>query len=179
MKKDSLKSVIVITVICIVIAALMAVINSVTAPMIDGANAKAEKEALFLVIDGAEDFERIEDVADLPESVTAVYSEVSGKGYAVMLQAKGYDSSNPMVIAVGIDNNGKLMKCHVVSCNGETSGIGTKVGTEGFLSQFVGADSELSGVDAISGATISSSAFIDAVEDAFRAYESVKEAAEK
>ncbi len=174
MKKDSLKSVIVITVICLVIAALMAVVNGVTAPMIDEANAKAEKEALFLVIDGAEDFERLEAKTNMPESVTAVYSEVSGKGYAVMLRAKGYDSSNPMVIAVGIDNDGKLTKCHVVSCNGETSGIGSKVSGEGFLSQFVGADSELAGVDAISGATISSSAFIEAVGDALRAYESVK-----
>ncbi len=177
MKKDSLKSVIVITVICLVIAALMAVINGVTAPMIADSNAKAEKEALFIVIDGAEDFKKIE-TEDLPDSVTAIYAETSGKGYAVMLGAAGYDSSNPMVIAVGIDNNGKLTKCHVVSCNGETSGIGSKVSGEDFLSQFIGADSELSGVDAISGATISSSAFIESVGDAFRAYEIVKEAAE-
>ncbi|MBO5416390.1 MAG: FMN-binding protein [Clostridia bacterium] len=178
MKKDSLKSVIVIAVICLVIAALMAAINGVTAPMIAEANAKAEKEALFLVIDGAEDFERVETDEELPESVVAVYSEVSGKGYAVMLNAKGYDSSNPMVIAVGIDNDGNITKCHVVSCNGETSGIGTKVSGEDFLSRFAGADEELDGVDTISGATISSSAFIDAVGDAFGAYEVAKEAAE-
>ncbi|MBQ7383880.1 MAG: FMN-binding protein [Clostridia bacterium] len=176
MKKDSLKSVIVLAVICLVIAALMAVINGVTAPVIDEANAKAEKEALFLVIDGAEDFEQVE-TDGLPESVVAVYSEVSGKGYAVMLNAKGYDSSNPMVIAVGIDNDGKLTKCHVVSCSGETSGIGTKVSGEDFLNLFEGADEKLEGVDAISGATISSSAFIDAVKDAFQAYEIAKEAA--
>ena len=44
MKKDSLKSIIVITVICLVIAALMAAINMVTAPMIAEANAKAQKD---------------------------------------------------------------------------------------------------------------------------------------
>ena len=178
MKKDSLKSIIVITVICLVIAALMAGINMVTAPMIAEANAKAEKEALFLVVDGAHDFLEVEaEEGALPESVTAVYRETTKKGYAVMLKAKGYDSSNPMVIAVGIDNDGKITKCHVVSCSGETSGIGTKVSSDGFLSLFAGKDLSLEGVDAISGATISSSAFINAVEDAFTAYEYAKEAA--
>ena len=175
MKKDALKSVIVITVICLVTAALMAVINGITAPMIADANSKAEKAALFEVIDGAQDFEALEPQAELPESVTAIYAETSGKGYAVMLAAKGYDSSNPMVIAVGIDDDGKLTKCHVVSCSGETSGIGSKVSELSFLDQFLGADKSLSDVDAISGATISSSAFIEAVGDAFVAYESVKE----
>lgn len=175
MKKGYVKSIIVLSVICLVIAALMAAINGVTAPMIEEANAKAEKAALFEVIDGAQDFEKIESEA-LPESVSAIYRETSDKGYAVMLRAKGYDSSNPIVIAVGIDAEGKLTKCHVVSCTGETSGIGTKVGTPEFLQQFVGKDKKLDGVDAISGATISSSAFISAVNDAFAAYETVKEA---
>ncbi len=179
MKKDSLKSIIVITVICLVIAALMAAVNSVTAPMIAEANAKAEKEALFVVLDGASDFSEVKaEEGELPESVTAVYRETSQKGYAVMLRAKGYDSSNPMVIAVGMDNEGNITKCHVVSCSGETTGIGTKVASDGFLSLFSGKGSSLDGVDAISGATISSSAFIAAVEDAFTAYEYAKGAAE-
>ncbi|MBQ8140277.1 MAG: FMN-binding protein [Clostridia bacterium] len=176
MKKDSLKSIIVITVICLVTAALMGAINSVTAPMIAEANAEAEKEALYLVLPDATDFTRVEaEEGELPETVTAIYSDVSGGGYAVMLSAKGYDSSNPMVIAVGIDNEGKITKCHVVSCSGETSGIGTKVSEASFLDAFVNSNKELEGVDAISGATISSSAFIEAVADAFEAYEFAKE----
>ena len=176
MKKDSLKSIIVITAICLVIAALMAAINSITSPMIAEANAKAEKEALFKVLPEAEDFAKVEDGIELPESVTAVYVETKGKGVAVMLSAKGYDSSNPMVIAVGIDAEGKITKCHVVSCNGETSGIGTKVNTPAFLDQFSGAGNGLEGVDTISGATISSSAFISAVKDALEVYQMTKEA---
>lgn len=176
MKKDSLKSIIVITAICLVIAALMAAINSITAPMIAEANAKAEKEALFTVLPDAEDFSKVDTDMELPESVTAVYAETKGRGYAVMLKAKGYDSSNPIVIAVGIDTEGKITKCHVVSCNGETSGIGTKVNTPAFLDQFSGADKSLGGVDTISGATISSGAFVSAVNDAFLVYEMTKEA---
>ena len=176
MKKESLKSIIVITAICLVVAALMAAVNLVTAPMIAQAKAEAEKEALFIALPSSEDFEEVDiSSASLPDSVNAVYSEISGLGYVVMLNAKGYDSSNPMVIAVGIDNDGNIVKCHVVSCNGETSGIGTKVNTPEFLSLFDGKDSALSDVDAISGATISSGAFISAVKDAFVAYEFAKE----
>jgi len=176
MKKDSLKSIIVITVICLVIAALMALTNSITAPMIAEANEKAEKEALFLVVSGATDFEKLE-VESLPETVTAVYRESTGKGYAVMLAAKGYDSSNPMVIAVGMTPEGILTKIEVVSCNGETSGIGTKVSEDSFLKLFAGKDRNLADVDTISGATISSTAFVNAVKDAFAAYDAVKEVA--
>lgn len=176
MKKDSLKSVIVITVICLVVAALLALTNSITAPMIAEANEAAEKEALFEVIPDAKDFTKLE-TEDLPETVSAIYRETEGAGYAAMLSIKGYDSSNPMSVAVGILPDGTLSSITVISCTGETSGIGTKVSGADFLSQFTGQNGTLEGVDAISGATVSSSAFIDAVRDAFVAYESVKEAA--
>ena len=166
-KNDSLKSLIVLISICLVIAVAMAVINSVTAPKIDEASKKAEQEALRTVLADATEFEKIE--GDYPETVKAVYFDMGGSGCAVMVSAKGYDSSNPMSIAVGVGNDGKIVKVHVVSCSGETTGIGTKVSEEGFLSLFTGADSSMSGVDAISGATISSSAFIDAVADACEA----------
>lgn len=176
MKKDSLKSVIVITVICLVVAALLALTNSITAPMIAKANEAAEKEALFGVLPNATDFTRL-TVEDLPETVTAIYRETEGEGYAAMLRIKGYDSSNPMTVAVGILPDGTLCNIVVVSCTGETSGIGTKVSGEDFLKQFEGKTGALEGVDAISGATISSSAFIRAVRDAFTAYDIVKEVA--
>ena len=109
------------------------------------------------------------------ESVTALYRDTAGNGYVAMLSAKGYDSSNPMKIAVGFDANGRVLRCHVISCTGETSGIGTKVANEDFLASFEGADAALSEVDAISGATISSSAFIEAVREGAGAVALVKE----
>ena len=82
-----------------------------------------------------------------------------------MLSVKGYDSSNPMSVAVGFDGNGEIIKCSVISCAGETKGIGSKVADDGFLSLFVG-KKDVSSVDTISGATISSTAFKEAIEDA-------------
>lgn len=169
----SVKSLIVLLAICLIIAVAMAAINLVTAPKIAEAERQAEQEALRDVLADAVGFETV--VGDYAESVDAVYRDTAGSGYAVMLSAKGYDSSNPMQIAAGFDADGRLLKCVVVSANGETSGIGTKVTEESFLSQFSGARSDLDGVDTISGATISSTAFVKAVEDAFAAVRLAKE----
>lgn len=173
-KNDFLKSFLVLVTICLVIAVAMAAVNLITAPKIEEAERQAEKTALRTVLAEAEDLEVIE--GDFSDSVSAVYRDTAGCGYAVMLAAKGYDSSKPMKIAAGFDKEGRLLACSVVSASGETSGIGTKVTEDAFLGQFQSGLSDLSGVDAISGATISSSAFLSAVEDAFAAVRSVKEA---
>jgi electron transport complex protein RnfG len=52
--------------------------------------------------------------------------------------------------------------------------MGSKITEEPFAGQFPGKDAALDGVDVISGATISSKAFISAVKDAFTAYEIVR-----
>lgn len=172
--RDAGKSILVLSVICLVIAVAMAAINLVTAPKIEEANRKAEQEALQTVLPTAESFEAVEGVYGA--SVTALYRDSAGSGYVALLSAKGYNSSDPMTVAVGFDTNGTVLRCHVVSCTGETSGIGTKVTEESFLSSFVGADERLDGVDAISGATISSSAFIEAVREGAEAVQmAVKE----
>ena len=173
MKKDTLKSVVVLTAICLVIAIAMSATNLLTAPIIKEAQEKAEKEALFIVLPTGHDFEKLE-LDGLSENVSAIYRDVDGSGYAIMLSVAGYDASKPMSIAVGISNEGRISSCYVVSCSGETSGIGTKIAGEDFLYSFVGVDETLLGVDAISGATISSSAFIEAVRDAFDAFKIAK-----
>lgn len=164
-KNDSLKSIIVLVSICIVIGAAMAGINMITKDRIAAVQAEKEAKALETVLPENEGFEKLEGIQDLPDSVVAVYRDKDGEGIAMLLKASGYDASNPISIAVGF-NNGAITKCYVISCTGETSGIGTKVKGEGFLSSFDG-KSDMDGIDTISGATISSSAFLEAVEDAF------------
>lgn len=171
-KNDSLKSIIVLVSICIVIGAAMAGVNMLTAERIAAVQAKKEAEALQSVLPENEGFTKLEDVKDLPDSVSAVYRDNDGEGIAMLLSASGYDASNPISIAVGFNNDGSITKCYVISCSGETSGIGTKVKGEGFLSTFDG-KSDMDGIDTISGATISSSAFLSAVEDAFEVLKTI------
>ena len=176
MKKmnSSVKSIIVLVSICLIIALAMAAVNMITAPKIEEATAEAEEAALSEVLCENGGFEKVE-LDTKPESVREVYRDLDGEGWVALLSVKGYDASNPMSVAVGFTNGGEIVKCHVISASGETSGIGSKVTGEDFLSQFSTKNSELDGVDAISGATISSSAFIDAVRESFDAINKAQE----
>ena len=176
-KNDSLKSIIVLVSICTVIGAAMAGINMLTADRIAAVQAEKEAKALETVLPENAGFEKLEDIPELPESVVAVYRDNDGEGIAMLLSASGYDASNPISIAVGFNNDGSITKCYVISCTGETSGIGTKVKNESFLSQFDG-KGDMGGVDTISGATISSSAFLGAIEDAFDVIKTINTNAE-
>ena len=171
---SSVKSIIVLVAICLFIAIAMAAVNMVTAPKIAEATEAAQKEALSAVVPENGGFEKME-LDGLPESVSDVYRDLDGEGYVALLSVKGYDASNPMSVAVGFTGEGVITKCHVISASGETSGIGSKVTGEDFLSQFDSKDKELDGVDAISGATISSSALIDAVRESFDAIRQAQE----
>lgn len=174
-KKKSFKEIflpiIVLVSICAVIAAAMAAINAITAPKIEEDHKKKEQEALSIVVPNNQGFTKWEHDG-LPESVLGVYSDNGSASLAVMLSVKGYDSSNPMSVAVGFDENAKIIKCSVISCSGETKGIGSKVSDESFLSRFYGeSNMSVANVDTISGATISSSAFKQAILDACKAVE--------
>lgn len=174
MKRNSAwKSLLVMVVICLVIAVAMAAINMITAPRIEAADREAEEQALFTVLETAVSFEKLE--GDFSEEITAIYRDTGNSGYVAMVSAKGYDSSNPMKVAIGFSADGRILRCHVISCSGETTGIGTKVSEQEFLDQFVGADAAHASADAISGATISSSALIRAVQNACVALQEILE----
>lgn len=162
--KEFFLPIIVLVAICVVIAALMAAVNLITAPKIEDVQKQKEAEALAVVLPENQGFEQL-TVSNAPESVVGVYKDNGSACMAVMLSVKGYDSSKPMSVAVGFGEDGKITKCSVISCLGETKGIGTRVSNEDFLSSFNGKE-DVSSVDSISGATISSSAFKAAVADA-------------
>lgn len=173
MKNSMIQSVVVLTVICFVVSAALAVTNHFTAPIIEKAAAEAAREALFEIFPNAEDFEALTG-KEVSDSVKAVYRETSGQGYVIELTAVGYGGgASPISMVVGIDNDGKILRTVIISCSGETPGKGDVIAGEAFLSQFIGKDESLSDVSAVSGATISTAAVISAVQDAFAAYKEV------
>lgn len=170
MKNSSLKSIVVLTLICIVVSALLAVTNFFTAPIIAEADRGAANAALMEVIPGAIDFEELTGET-VPDVVTAVYRETSGKGYAIQLAAIGYGGvSSPISAVVGIDTEGLIIGVKVISYSGETPGKGDVIVNESFLSQFVGKNSNLTDVNIIAGSTYSTAGLINAVREAFAAY---------
>ena len=79
-------------------------------------------------------------------------------------KAVGYGGEIEAIVAV--DHEGKIKDLMIVGSS-ETEGIGTRITEEGFMEAFKGKDiSTVDEVDAISGATISSKAAVEAVKQA-------------
>lgn len=172
--KEIIKPIAVLAAICMVVTALLAFINSVTAPIIKEADEKAAAEARAEVLREADEFEPIE--VDLPEGVTEAYRAKNGVGYVFMLTTKGYGGDINLIC--GIKSDGTIESTQTLN-HSETSGIGSRVvdNDSGYRQNYVGKTQEdYDSVDAVSGATISSKAYKKAIAAAFEAYNTVKEA---
>ena len=140
-----------LTVISLVVAALLGVVNMVTEDKIDAINAEKTNQALAAVA-----------AASAYGTLDSMY-EMSTGGYAMKIVASGSQGSIEMI--VGVDGNKALTGVSVVS-HSETGGIGTKVvnndpNTAGtpVLDQFIGMSGSGSlvvgkTVTPISGATV-------------------------
>lgn len=170
---EIIKPVLVLVSICLVVTALLAYINSVTSPIIAKAEEEKTQQAMTEVLSEADSFEKLE-IGNLPERVTEAYFATNGAGYVFMLTTKGYGGD--MKLICGMDADGVIEQCKTLS-HAETSGLGSKTAEDPYRNQYCGKSAETLGeVDAITGATISSNAYKNAIEDAFKAYDIVTEA---
>ena len=104
--KNYIKSVISLTIICAIVASLLAVTNAITAPIIEEKASAAADEALLVVLPDGEGFTQL-DISGytLPATVTDVYTTTNG-GCVVKLLTVGYGAD--MVIMCGINANGEI-----------------------------------------------------------------------
>ena len=159
-----------LTIIALVVAALLGVVDMVTHDKIDAINVEKTNQALAAVAPEGAEFTPVE-LSDAAVAAAAAYGtldsmyEMSTGGYAMKIVASGSQGSIEMI--VGVDANKALTGVSVVN-HSETGGIGTKVvnndpNTAGtpVLDQFIGmsgAGSLVVGktVTPISGATVTS-----------------------
>lgn len=159
--KLNIKSVVVLTTICIVVSALLSVTNYFTAPVIEENKAAAANASLAVVMPDAAGFEEIELGADAPATVQHLYKETSGLGFVATLATTSQYSSGDMGITVAIGMDGRISGITLTSYY-ESKDFGAD-----YPQTYVGADSALGGVDTFAGVTYSSVALKDAVTDAF------------
>jgi len=149
-------------IICLLSSGLLAVVNALTAPKILAQGLEQEQKTLSEVLPNAKKFEAVSS-----ENGEIVYYKGFDEsnnliGVAFKAQGKGY--SSVIQTMAGITLDGKIVAIKVINQN-ETPGLGTKITQMEFTDQFKNQDSqELSGVEAITGATISSSALIHSVK---------------
>ena len=157
-----------------VVAAALAGINAVTAPIIQRLNWEKTQAAIEAVLPGGGEEVAYTDDTGL---VTCVYQ--GENGYAVQVEPSGFDGAITMMVGIGAD--GSVLGISIID-QSETAGLGavcaanTSAG-EAFRQQFVGMSGSLAvtkdggEVDAITSATITSRAVTNGVNAALRCVE--------
>ncbi len=159
--------------ICLVASFVLAATYKLTAPKIEAQRISQEKEALKGLLPEAEEF--VEKQKERFKEPAMIYYEGIKDnriiGYILKVKAKGYGGDIDML--VGICPVGAIQGIEVLSQQ-ETPGLGSRI-TEirqgekkpWFLEQFkarLAKDLDMSGIQAISGATISSAAVLEGVK---------------
>jgi len=155
--------------VCISVIAL-SIINSVTEDKIEETKQQAIDDMLEEQFPEMDDSEYDDDI-----EVYSVLAEGSVVGYAFMTEATGYGGSIDILVALKnttLEDGDIVLRGISVISHTETPGLGAKIEEVSFSGQFKGVNlndvllTEDGGkIDAISGATISSSAVVDAVYD--------------
>ncbi len=160
--KKSIKSIIVLVGICTVMTVLLALVNSITAPIIQENQNAAANAALLEVMPEGKNFEAVDLSAyELPATVTQAHKEEGG-GFVIQLTTTGY--GNNFVIICGVRADGTVSGAKCLSST-ETLGKEKTYG-ESFTDKNA---EQVAAVETISGATKTTQAYKDAIKDAINA----------
>ena len=195
-KESTLRSMVLcLFLVCLVCSALLGGVYVLTKGKIDQEQIKKTNNAIALVtpeFDNAPSSEKMS--VEIDGKDIAVYpARKDGKtvGYAVeSFTSKGFSGTiNIMVgfdigtinIMVGFDMEGNIVGTSVIS-HSETPGLGAKMTEPAFYSQFIGKNpasfklgvrKDGGDVDAITASTITSRAYCDAVDRAYRVFQTI------
>ena len=146
-------------------------------------NASAFAEALALIQSTTLEEIDISAYPDLSKTVISAQKTSSGN-YIVETKGAGYGikggneyhpaSGEYIIVRVSMTADGKIIDCITVS-EAETDGLGDACADESFYGQFVGkTEADYTEIDAISGATLTTDGYKQAVERAFAAVKTLK-----
>lgn len=156
-----------------VTALLLAGVNALTAPTIAANNELEKKNAISAIFPDADDIRQADAAADGVESIYLVMTDGDLLGYAASVAPTGFGGAMDIMVGVGAD--GSVVGIKIVS-HSETPGLGSRVNSDSFLSQYRGLSGVLTvgrDVDAITGSTISSKAVTKGINSALAAYDSI------
>ncbi|RLG57231.1 MAG: electron transporter RnfG [Hadesarchaea archaeon] len=155
------KSVVVLTLICLITGGMLAVTYNLTRERIAEAEQAEINQALSEIFPSAEFVEENDYYMALENGELI--------GYAMIVEGRGFGGK--IKAAIGIRLDGTIQRVRVIS-HSETPGLGSKVAGDEFLAQFEGKTleelklkKEGGEIDAVTGATISSRAVVDIVRE--------------
>lgn len=179
MKQSKVKEIVIpalsLFIICIVVTALLGLTNAVTAPKIEELAVETQEAAKQAVLPEAASFG---EAAQTELSGTAytyyegLAADGSVMGYVVETVSKGYGGDISLMVGVAVD--GTVQGVSILSIN-ETAGLGMNAQNPEFLEQFLGKSGTIgvqkngssdTDIQALTGATITSEAMADGVNQA-------------
>ena len=177
-RKSILASVLCLTLLCLIAAALMAGAHTLTAERI----AEQRELALFRSMARILPAESYEVVLTDEDGEPVIYAAISVDGlvagHLVRTGAYGYSGYIAVVTAIA---DGTVHGVEIVDANAETPGLGQNILSDNFTRQFQhltapptlvrGVPAETGQIQALTGATISSEAVVRAVTAAMETYE--------
>jgi electron transport complex protein RnfG len=170
--EEDIVPILVLTIVVCIAVITLSFINSIT----EGPIENAEKEKIQKLLE--EQFPELDTYnEDTPSKDVFTVTNETGAivGYAFIVEAQGY-SSDPIKLLVALENttlaeDDIILRGISVISNTETPGLGAKITEEKFLAPFRGINlndvqlrADGGSIDAISGATISSSAVVEAIQ---------------
>lgn len=177
--KEVLKPAVILCAICLVIAALLSVTNLMTRDKIKQINEETTSASRALVLPGAKQFV---DSANKMYAVGKNGSDIVG--YVFTTKTKSYGGD--LKVMTGIDKNGKVTGVVLLTIN-DTPGLGLNAQKESFRNQYLqnapekGFELVKTGnagngqINAMTGATITSKAVTECVNEAVVQYKKIKE----
>ncbi len=176
--KEIIKPTLVLVIIAIVTSVLLVVTNEITKEPIRAQQIAAENESRQAVLPDADGFDEGQTV-EMNGTQYTYWTATNGAGYVFSTQNKGYGGQ--VVVMTGITSDGNISGVTITEQD-ETPGLGQKALDASFTDQYLIAvpedgftvtkqgaveDNE---IDAISGATITTNAVTNSVNDAIRLY---------
>ncbi len=154
--------VIFLAVIVIISVILLMVVNSITSPIVKNTQVEEIKNTLRSIFPEMSQYE-------LKDEVYIIYQDGEKTGYAFIASGSGY--SGDIDIMIGLDSGFGIKDISILSQT-ETPGLGSMITESSFTDQFKGlsaSDIALKAdggkIDAVTGATISSRAVVNAVKE--------------
>jgi len=179
--KDILRLIVALTLISTAAGVILAVTNKATSSPIGNAGSKQHGESLALVLPEFDNHPNLTtlDVNDGGRTWTFHVARKNGRyvGAAFVASSKkGYGGD--LSLMVGVTAGGHVKQIRILSQQ-ETPGLGSKVAEEPFVSQFAGkpitgtvwaVTKDRGDFDAVTGATISSRAVLEAMRTGLEVY---------
>jgi electron transport complex protein RnfG len=171
---STLNLVLKLVVICVAAGFCLGLTYSVTDPIIEQLQIDQANENYRALIPGADFKDAVYDDGGIYSRITSVKEAFQGDetvGWCVGIKAAGYKGDISLIIGVLAD--GALAGIRV-GAHEETAGLGSKIAEPAFYEQFASARPPLTlnqDIDAITGATISSTAVLNAANTVYDLYE--------